>query len=305
MTGLLSYALFFVTLASIFAIATLGLNIQWGQCGQFNAGVVGFIAIGAYAQAILTVPANPDSLSGIGLPFLVALVLAVAVTAFVAAFIGLATIRLRTDYLALATFGIAATIQLLAVNLDPLTGGGRGIAGVPRPFAGLPPIGFALAFFGLTAGILALVYVACERLVASPWGRVLRAIRDDEIAAAAIGKRIDRFRLSAFVIGAALMGLAGALYAGFVGYVGPFDFLPIMTFQIWAMLIIGGSGSNRGAILGAFLVWGLWSLSGVAVVSVLPTRFQVQGGAIQAIMIGTLLIATLILRPHGLLGRKP
>jgi branched-chain amino acid transport system permease protein len=100
------------------------------------------------------------------------------------------------------------------------------------------------------------------------------------------------------------MGLAGALYAAFIGYVSPFDFLPIVTFQVWAMLIVGGSGNNRGAILGAVVVWALWSASGVAVVSVLPTALQVQGGAIQAILIGVLLVTMLILRPRGLIGEE-
>lgn len=305
MTGLLSYLIFFVTLSAIFAVATLGLNLQWGQCGQFNAGVVGFIAVGAYTQAILTVPANPEFVSGIGLPFPLALVASMAATMLVAFVIALATIRLRTDYLALATFGIAATIQLLLMNLDPVTGGGRGIPGVPRPFSHLPPLGFAAVYLAMTLTLLVLVYAALEALARSPWGRVLRAIRDDEVAAASLGKAVERFRLTAFVIGSGCMGLSGAAYASFVGYVSPFDFLPIMTFQIWAMLIVGGSGSNRGAVLGAFVVWALWSLSGIAVVSFLPTRFQTQGGAIQAIMIGTLLIATLILRPAGLVGPHP
>ncbi|WP_108663022.1 branched-chain amino acid ABC transporter permease [Acuticoccus kandeliae] len=302
MIGVFSYALFFVTIASIFAIATLGLNLQWGQCGQFNAGVVGFVAVGAYTQAILTVGANPEFISGIGLPFPLALVASIAITAVVALLIGLLTIRLRSDYLALATFGIAATIQLLLMNLDPLTGGARGIPSIPRPFSGLPPIQFALAFCAITVGLVLVSVFLLGRLVASPYGRLLRAIRDDEVAAASLGKPVARIRVTAFVIGASFMGLAGALYASFVGYVSPFDFLPIMTFQIWAMLIVGGSGSNKGAVLGAYVVWGLWSLSGVAVVSILPTALQTQGGAIQAILIGTLLILMLIGRPMGLVG---
>jgi branched-chain amino acid transport system permease protein len=141
-------------------------------------------------------------------------------------------------------------------------------------------------------------------LIRSPWGRVLRAIRDDEIAAASLGKPVAQLRLTAFVIGSSLMGLCGALYADFVGYISPFDFTPIMTFQIWAMLIVGGAGRTLGAIIGAFLVWGLWSFSGIAVVSFVPTRFQTQGGAIQAIMIGVLLVWMLILRPQGIVGER-
>lgn len=304
MMGILSYLVFFATVASIFAIATLGLNLQWGFSGQFNAGVVGFMAIGAYTYAVLTAPAQHEHVGGLGWPVIAALVAAMVVTALVALAIGRITIRLRTDYLALATFGIAAAINHLALNLEGITGGGRGIAGIAKPFADLPPFWFGLAFLALAAFVLALIYLMLERLVRSPWGRALRAVREDEVAAAALGKDVDRMRLTAFVLGAAPMGLAGALHAAFIGYVSPYDFLAIMTFQVWAMLIVGGSGNNAGAVLGAFVVWALWSMSGIVVVQIVPTQLQVQGGAIQAILIGVLLIAVLVFRPRGLMGER-
>jgi branched-chain amino acid transport system permease protein len=304
MIGTVSYLVFFATVASIFAIATLGLNLQWGFSGQFNAGVVGFIAVGAYAYAALTAPVQHEHVGGLHWPPAAAMAAAMAATILVALAIGVITIRLRTDYLALATFGIAAAIGHLALNLEGITGGGRGIAGIAKPFADLPPFGFGLAFLVLAAAALAAVYLLLERLVRSPWGRALRAVREDEVAAAALGKDVDRLRLTAFAIGAAPMGLAGALYAAFIGYVSPYDFLAIMTFQVWAMLIVGGSGNNAGAVLGAFVVWALWSMSGALVVEVVPSHLQVQGGAIQAILIGVLLVAMLIFRPRGLLGER-
>jgi branched-chain amino acid transport system permease protein len=304
MTGTLSYLVFFATVASIFAIATLGLNLQWGFSGQFNAGVVGFMAIGAYTYAALTAPAQHEHVGGFHWPVAAALAAAMVATVLVALAIGVITIRLRTDYLALATFGIAAAINHLALNLEGLTGGGRGIAGIAKPFAGLAPAWFGLASLALVAALLLATYLLLERLARSPWGRALRAAREDEVAAAALGKDVDRLRLTAFVLGAAPMGLAGALYAAFIGYVSPYDFLPILTFQIWAMLIVGGSGNNAGAVLGAFLVWALWSMSGIVVVLLVPTALQVQGGAIQAILIGLLLIAMLIFRPRGLIGER-
>jgi branched-chain amino acid transport system permease protein len=304
MIGTFSYLVFFATVASIFAIATLGLNLQWGFSGQFNAGVVGFIAIGAYTYAALTAPAQHEHVGGLYWPPVVAIAAAMAATILVALAIGVITIRLRTDYLALATFGIAAAIGHLALNLEGITGGGRGIAGIAKPFAELPPFWFGLAFLVLVAAALLAVYLLLERLVRSPWGRALRAVREDEVAAAALGKNVERLRLTAFAIGAAPMGLAGALYAAFIGYVSPYDFLAIMTFQVWAMLIVGGSGNNTGAVLGAFVVWALWSMSGALVVEVVPSRLQAQGGAVQAILIGALLVAMLIFRPRGLLGER-
>jgi branched-chain amino acid transport system permease protein len=161
-----------------------------------------------------------------------------------------------------------------------------------------------LAYLGIVLAVLALAWLALERLVASPWGRVLRAIREDEPAAASLGKRAGAFRLQSFILGCVLMGLGGALYAHFVGYIAPEDFLPILTFQIWAMLIVGGSGNNLGAVLGAFLVWAIWSLTGGMIRELLPAAEQARGAALQVVLIGTLIAAILVLRPRGLLGER-
>ena len=303
---MLSYTLFFITVAAILSIATLGLNLQWGIAGQFNAGVVGFVAIGGYTLAILTMPATERLLVSAQLPFALALVACLVTSAAVALLVGLATLKLRSDYLAIATFGVGSAIQLLANNLEPLTGGSRGLVGIPRPFEALGAQGFAWAYGAMVLLILAGCYTALQALLHSPWGRVQRAMREDEAVCAALGKNVVRLRLSSFVLGAMFMGLSGALYAGFVGTTSPSEFLPIMTFQIWAMLIVGGSGSNRGAIAGTFVVWGLWTLSGVAIGLVLPGRWQAQAGALQSILVGLVLVMTLLLRPQGLLGaRRP
>jgi branched-chain amino acid transport system permease protein len=118
----------------------------------------------------------------------------------------------------------------------------------------------------------------------------------------ALGKSATRFRLEAFVVGSTLMGLAGALYVSFIGFVSPFDFVPILTFQIWAMVIIGGSGNNRGALLGALVVWTIWAATGIAVTKFVPVAYAAQGGAVQVILIGLLLVLALLFRPRGLIG---
>src|SRR5258706_14679830 len=256
---MISYLVFFACIVLILGIVTLGLNLQWGFTGLFNAGVAGFYAIGAYTHAILTAAPTPGYLGNLGLPWIVGVLAAMAATALAAWLIGLVTIRLRGDYLAIASFGIAVSIQLVTLNWQALTGGAQGITRIPKPLSGIfdTPLAYNLWYFALLAAVVALVYFALERILRSPWGRVLRAIREDETAAVALGKSARRFRLEAFVLGSTLMGLAGALYVSFIGFVSPFDFLPVVTFQIWAILFVGGSGNNRGALLGAPVVWAI------------------------------------------------
>lgn len=302
----LSYGVFFLTFAAIFAVIVLGLNLQWGFTGLFNVGVAGFVAVGAYTSAILTAPPYPESLGGFGLPVAAGWLGAMAMGALMGLAVGAPALRLRHDYLAIATFGVAVTLQLVALNARWLTGGPFGLHFIPRPMQGWLGAGLTwnAAYLALVLGVLLTAYLAIERLVRSPWGRVLRAIREDETAAEALGKRAFAFRLQAFVIGCALMGLGGALYAHFVAYIAPEDFLPILTFQLWTMLIVGGSGNNRGAILGAFVVWLVWSLSGGVIRAALPQAEQARGAALQVVLVGVLLVAMLIWRPSGLLGER-
>jgi branched-chain amino acid transport system permease protein len=306
MSGIVAYLVFFACVVLILAIVTLGLNLQWGFTGLFNAGVVGFYAIGGYTHAILTAAPAPGHLGNLGWPWAAGVVAAMAVTALAAWAIGALTIRLRGDYLAIASFGIAVTIQLVTLNWQSLTGGPNGLTRIARPGGGWfeTPGAFNAFHLALLGVVVSLIYLALERMLRSPWGRVLRAIREDETAAVALGKSAHRFRLEAFVIGSTLMGLAGALYVGFIGFVSPFDFLPILTFQVWAMLLVGGSGNNRGAVLGTLVVWGIWTASGVAVTKLVPPSHAAQGAAVQVILIGVALVAVLLARPRGLIGEE-
>lgn len=306
MIGIFSYLVFFLCMVLVLCVLTLGLNLQWGSTGLFNAGIAGFYAIGAYTHAILTAAPNPQLIGNLGLPWIVGVAGAMAGTAVAAYCVGLITIRLRGDYLAIATFGIGVMIQLVALNMEPLTGGSQGIARIARPFGGQfsTPLTYNLFYLCFLAAVVALIFWALERILHSPWGRVMRAIRENELAATSLGKHVQRFRLQTFVLGSTLMGLAGALYVSFIGFVSPFDFMPILTFQVWAMLIVGGSGNNRGAMLGALVVWGIWAMSGVAVSKLVPPSHAAQGAAIQVILIGLLLVAMLLLRPRGLIGER-
>ena len=304
MIELLSYGAFFLTVALTYAIICLGLNVQWGQTGLFNVGVAGFVAIGAYASALLTTPDDPARFGGLELPIAVGWLGGAAAAALVSLLVGLLPIRLRADYLAIATFGVAVVVQLAALNLEPLTGGPFGVGFIPRPFGWLAEdrLTFGLLNFGLVAATTLGVYLALERLLRSPWGRVLRAIREDEQAAVALGKNAFAFRLQAFAIGGGIMGLAGAVQAHFIGFIAPENYVPMLTFQVWAMLIVGGSGNNRGAVLGAVVVWAVWAASAALISATVPPEVQARAAALQIVLIGLAICIVLLLRPRGILG---
>lgn len=299
LSGLAGYGVFLLTLAGIYAVLSLGLNVQWGMTGLFNIGVAGFYAVGAYTAAIVTTPVSSEHLGGLGLPFGVGLLAAMVMSGLIAALVGLITINLRSDYLSIASIGIAEIVRLIFKNEDWIGNGVNGIAGIKRPFSDEP-----LVYLAVVLAVLLLCYLAVERARKSPWGRVLRAIRENELGAQAAGKNVFRFRLEAFVLGAVLMGLGGALYAHFVGFVSPESFEPIFgTFLVWVMLIAGGSGNNKGAILGAFAIWALWSGTEL-LTNFLPADMTTQAGAVRLLLIGVLLQVVLLRRPEGILPEE-
>lgn len=306
LNGMAGYASTFLLMALINGVACLGLNLQWGQTGLFNVGVAGFVAIGAYASALVTTPISEAHAGGLALPVVVGWLAAMLAAGAVSALVGAATLRLRSDYLAITTFGVAAIVQLVALNAQALTGGPFGITDIPRPFELLAnqPLLFGAANLALVALLVALLYLVLERLVRSPWGRVLRAIREDERAAAALGKNATRYRLEAFALGGALMGLAGAVQAHVIGFIAPENYQSSLTFQVWAMLIIGGSGNSFGALAGAVLVTLIWSVTGLATGAFFPPDEQARAAALRVVAIGVLLSLTLVLRPRGLFGER-
>ena len=303
---LIGYSAFFLTAALTYGLICLGLNLQWGQTGLFNVGIAGFVAIGAYTSALLTTPDMPGRFGGFDLPIIVGWLAATGVSGLAALLVGTVTLRLRSDYFAITTFGVAISIQLVALNFQGLTGGPFGVAFIPRPFAVLQgnALAFNIANFLLVAVVTLIVFIGLEQLVRGPWGRVLRSIREDETAAAAIGKSARVYRLQAFVLGSAIMGLAGAMQGHFIGFIAPDNYLSTLTFQVWAMLIIGGAGNNRGAILGAVAVWGLWSASSALTAAIFPPDQQARAASLQIVAIGVLLAVVLVLRPRGLLAER-
>jgi len=169
----------------------------------------------------------------------------------------------------------------------------------------LPSPWSEVAFLGVVLALVALMYWLCERAHRSPWGRVQRAIRDNEHAAAAAGKNVERFRLASFVFGAMVMGLGGAMMAQLLRFVAPETAEPLMvTFLVWVMLVAGGSGNNRGAVAGAFGVWLLWSLTDY-LTRFLPDTLEARASFLRIFLIGLALQLILIYRPQGLIGEKP
>jgi len=304
LSGILSYLIFFLVIASIYGLLSLGLNIQWGYAKLFNIGIAGFFAVGAYTSAVLTTAPAPDRGGGFNMPFLLALMIAVLLSGLIAFLIGIPTLKLKEDYLAIATIGIAETIRLFFNNEDWLANGVRGVSGIPRPFQHYISFDYDLFYLLLMLLFAAGVYAAIERLLKSPWGRVLKAIGEDETVTQAMGKNIVRFKMESLVLGSMIMGMAGSLYAHFIQFISPEVFVPMSgTFLVWVMLIAGGSGSNKGALLGALVIWGLWSLTDL-ITNVVPVEYAVQAGALRVIAIAIFLEVILLVRPQGLLGEK-
>ena len=306
MIGMISYLVFFATVASILAIAVLGLNLQWGNTGLFNGGVVAFFGAGAYGTLLLGGTPQDDHIGGFGLFYPLALLGGMAAAGILAWVVGVLTLRMRHDYLAISTFGVAVAFENLMRNAQGLSGGAKGLRGFERPLREVLGDGFFynLAFLAAVLFLLFVTYHFLQTLVNSPFGRLLRAIREDEIAARSLGKNLALIRLTAFVTGSVIMGLAGGLYGTFYAFVSPQDVLPTLTFQIWAMLIVGGAGNNRGAVFGAFLIWAAWTASGWALSRFAPVEAQIYTGSIQYILIGLVIVGMLLWRPQGLFPER-
>ena len=304
MDQLYGYGLYLVsllTMGGIYAVLTLGLNVQWGFTGLFNAGIAGFFGIGAYATAIFTTAPSARHVGGLEMPYVVGFVAAMVLSGIIAYAVGKVCLRLRSDYLAIATIGIAEIFRLILKTETWATNGPRGVSEVPKPFETLPEPWNHLAFLALVLVVVAAVYWLLEIARKSPWGRVMTAIRENEASARAAGKNVESFRMEGFVIGCMVMALAGALMAHYLKFVDPNTTDPLLaTFLVWVMLIVGGSANNKGAILGAFLIWTVWSASEI-LSSRLPDELAIRAAYVRIFLIGLALQIFLQKFPQGIL----
>lgn len=336
--GIMDYLVSFCIMAMIYSVLSLGLNAQWGYNGHLDFGIAGFFAVGAFTMALfMTAPpsglmaAYAQQWFGLNAPFVVGMVAAGILSGVVGYLIAQPILHLRTDFLAIATLGIAEIIRLIFQNERWLANGPQPLSGIPQPlsclsdpagcawlpagvnqvFAALQPRDYGYVYLVIVTVTLAVVYLVLEAMVRSPWGRALRAVRDEEASAAMSGKHVKSLRVQSFVLGAVIIGVAGALYAPYMVTIDYSHFKPLFaTFLVWVMLMLGGSGNNKGAILGAFVIWAVWSGTGF-VTDFLSTELQGIAPDIASRMsflrwafVGLLLAAIVLYRPQGILPEK-
>ena len=403
-------ALTIFNLCLISSIMTLGINIQWGNAGIVNFGVMGFAALGGLANIIISMPPTQNAweaggeiiiiglliftlsiifsiilfkksnlnhrikylisfafiisgyfimrllvdtpiekieaiepaktgyLGGFNLPVLLSWPVGALLAAFSAFIIGKISLGLRSDYLAIATLGISEIIIYFLKNEDWLSRGVKNVNGLPRPvpfeielqskewvlkvsnyldtpITELSSIMVILSYSILFFAVLLIVLFLLEIAVKSPWGRMMRAIRDNEVSPNAMGKNIKQRHLQVFIIGSAIVGLAGAMLTTLDGQFTPVSYQPLRyTFLIWIMVIVGGSGNNFGSIIGSFLIWffwvqseplGLWYISQITThisdTNIIKSHLLENAAHIRLMFMGMILLLTLRFAPKGLI----
>lgn len=365
---MVEYLVYLTISAALYGLFGLGLNLQWGFTGLINFGHVAFMTMGAYTTVLLTIN---------GMSLFPAVCFSAIAASFLGLLIGISTLRLREDYLAIVTIGVSELLRLIALNEEWLTKGAFGVQRYPLPLGNFQPnelgklimiivltiiaivavfalyfnvkrqlkeqteiegksykprskfsviiwgsIAFILILLVYINGVIALqnytykaglmliilitltvVYFALEILIHSPWGRVLKAIREDEEIPKALGKNVFFYKLQSFMLGGAIAGISGSFYAWQLTTIYPDNFQPLLTFNIWIIVVLGGSGNNAGTLLGAIIFWGYDSL----------TRFifsnsdiinEAQLGALRIMIIGLILMILMMWRPQGILGKK-
>ena len=389
-----AYTLRMLAEAACYAILALGLTIQWGYAGLFNAGIMGFIAVGGFITMFVSFPVNDSFwqseapkmlgiftllvavmvlvlvgltqvhrigigervktallvvglitaffifnnsldpialkieqesgfIGGLGLPVIVGWIAGGVAAAFVAYWIGKACLGLRSDYLAIATLGFAEIIKHVLKNADWLTRGTLTVSPLPWPVPTPNDLGFVTAraaYLSVTALLVGVIFILLQRAYHAPWGRMMRAIRDNDVAAAAMGKNINFRRLEIFVLGSGLIGLGGAALVTFSRIFDPSGFTPLKhTFVVWVMVLVGGAGNNTGAIFGAIAVYIIWVMSEPITLFVFeyaahygalwfswepPSDLTTRALQARVFVIGLTITLSLRFIPHGLLPER-
>ena len=276
------------------AILALALNFQWGQGGMVNFGLSGFYTLGAYASALLMLKAGANTFF--------ATIGAMLIVAAICGLVALVTLRVtEEDYFAIVTLGVGEMLRLVSLNEDWLTKGALGLAGIPRPLGDVVPADqYQYFLLGLSLVLLAGTWGVLTLIARSPFGRVVRAVREDDVVAATLGKNVLWARVRIFAIGGAFIGLAGSMHSFYYQYIDPTQFTNIVIAYAFMAVIAGGRGAHLGTIAGAAVVMVL--LEGSRFLKdAIPALNSDQLAAIRIIIIGVGLIALLIWRPQGFL----
>ena len=289
---MISYLIFAGTIAGFYALLSLGLVAAWGQGGMVNLGLVGFVGLGAYASALL---------SGAGVPIWLDWIAAAALSGAVGVALCFVVRNLRGDYLAIVTLGFAEILRLAETNEKWLTKGSDGISGIVAPLKSDLGGSFPYFYLLLTWALVGAAAFVLNWLLRSPFGRALRAVRDDEQVAAVAGKSVLRLKLQAFGMGAALSGLAGALYAHFTSFIAPDVFMVQLTIYIFLAATAGGYTRLTGAVVGSIALVALLEATRFAAAAI-PGLDAVQVASLREFAIAVSLIVVMQLRPDGAFG---
>lgn len=298
-----------LTEACIFGVMALGLNVIWGMSGDFDLGYYGYVALSSYLTIVLTVGKAVSPIQyvlGYTLPYPLAVLIATGVTVVVATAVGMVALRgLRAIYFALTTLGAVSVLYVVVQTYTPLFNGFNGVSGLVDPMGstlGLSYNQYRYFLLALTGVVLLLVAVFTNRLSVSPFGRLLRAIRDDEEAVAAFGRSVYKTKLKAYLLGAAFAGVAGGLFAAFLGAFNPSAWAPAEVLTLYAGVLVGGRGNVKGVVAGVFVVY----IGFVEMTRYLPEvkGHQEFAPALRQVLIGLLIILFLRFRPQGLLPER-
>ena len=292
-----------LTLAFLYANLAMALNVESGWGGMWDLGIAGLLASGSYCYVILT-SSDPDLGMRFtpGLPMWLAWPLAALFTGLVAFAIGAPALRLRREYFLITTLAFAEIIRQLVVIQADITRGTVGIANIDRPFDTIVTgRDYNYMLLALVAFAAAVMYVITRQVGRSPFGRTLRAARDNEALALSLGKRVNSMRIKTFVLAGVLIGATAPLYLFYIRAISPQLFAPGITFTVWTALVIGGIGSIRGGIAGAFVL--IVFTEAVGLIEVDPAYINILV-AIEPMMVGLLLVLVLRFRPEGLFAER-
>ncbi|MBS3788478.1 branched-chain amino acid ABC transporter permease [Candidatus Bipolaricaulota bacterium] len=301
---MLSYIASYLVMASIYGIIALALNFQWGFSGLMNFGIGASYMLGAYSAALLSSAPTAEHLGGFGVPFPLDLVGAAIIPGFIAFLIGFPALKLKGGPFAIATLAIHEIIYLIVHNEMWLTNGVWGIRDISRPLYSQMPQQYDFFYLLIAGGMLIGFYFFFQKAVRSPWGRVIRGIKVDEDMALMSGKYAWSYKMQSFVLGSAIAGIAGGLFVHYTGFVSPTNFTPLMaTFIVWLMVMVGGSGNNRGVLVGTFFVWGVWTGSEF-LTDFFPGSMETRAGFMRMFLMGIILLIVIITRPQGIFGKE-